>query len=116
MAKFYGTIGYAVTEEIRPGVWEPNVTERNYYGELIRNFRKLESSGNLNDNINVANEISIVADPFAYQNFSTIKYVEFMDNFWDVQSIEPQYPRIILSIGGVYNGQRPEENSTDSTE
>lgn len=104
MAKFYGTIGYAVTEEIRPGVWEPNVTERNYYGELIRNFRKLESSGNLNDNINVANEISIVADPFAYENFHSMLYVTYMGAKWKVTNVEVQHPRLILTLGGVYNG------------
>ena len=104
MAKFYGTIGYAVTEEIRPGVWEPNVTERNYYGELIRNFRKLESSGNLNDNINVANEISIVADPFAYENFHSMLYVTYMGVKWKVTSVEVQRPRLILSMGGLWNG------------
>lgn len=103
MAKFYGTIGYAVTEEIRPGVWEPNVTERNYYGELIRNFRKLESSGNLNDNINVANEISIVADPFAYENFHSMLYVTYMGAKWKVTNVEVQHPRLILTLGGVYN-------------
>ena len=104
MAKFYGTIGYAVTEEIRPGVWEPNVTERNYYGELIRNFRKLESSGNLNDNINVANEISIVADPYAYENFHSMLYVTYMGAKWKVTNVEVQHPRLILTLGGVYNG------------
>ena len=104
MAKFYGTIGYAITEETKPGVWEPNVTERNYYGELIRNFRKLESSGHLNDNINVVNEISIVADPFAYENFHSMLYVTYMGAKWKITNVEVQHPRLILTLGGVYNG------------
>ena len=69
MAKFYGEIGYAETIETKPGIWTEQITKRKYYGELVRNTRKLQSSDQLNDDINVANEISIVADPFANQNF-----------------------------------------------
>ena len=105
MAKFYGTIGYAVTEETVPGVWSENIAERMYYGELVRNTRKLQTADQLNDNINVANEISILADPFAYENFHSMKYVEFMGIKWKVTSVEVQYPRLILTVGGVYNGE-----------
>ncbi len=106
MAKFYGAIGYAVTEETKPGVWMEKITERMYYGDLTRNTRKLQSTDQLNDNINVANEISIVADPFANENFHSMKYVEFMGAKWKITSIEVQYPRLILTVGGVYNGKQ----------
>lgn len=105
MAKFYGPIGYAITEEIAPGVWEEIITEHMYYGDLIRNTRKLQSTDQLNDNINIANEISILADPFAYNNFHSMKYVGFMGTKWKIISIEVQYPRLILTVGGVYNGE-----------
>lgn len=105
MAKFYGPIGYAVTEETDPGVWEEKITERMYYGELVRNTRKLQSADQLNDNINVANEISILADPFASGNFHLMKYVGFMGAKWKISSVEVQYPRLRLTIGGVYNGE-----------
>lgn len=105
MAKFYGPIGYAVTEETTPGVWEEKITERMYYGELVRNTRKLQSTDQLNDNINVANEISILADPFASENFHSMKYVGFMGAKWKITSVEVQYPRLILAVGGVYNGK-----------
>ena len=108
MAKFYGSIGYAETVETKPGVWEERITERMYYGELVRNTRRLQDSGMLNDNINVANEISIVADPFANENFHSMRYVEFMGAKWKISNVEVQYPRLILSIGGKYNGE--EEN------
>ena len=104
MAKFYGVIGYVETVESEPGVWEEKVTERNYYGDLIRNTRRLQSSNQVNDDINIANDISIVADPFAYQNFHSMRYVEFMGAKWKITNIEVQYPRLILTVGGVYNG------------
>ena len=105
MAKFYGEICYVETVEIRPGVWEEKQTKRNYYGDLTRNTRRIQSSNQLNDNINIANEISIVADPFAINNFHSMRYVEFMGAKWKVNNVEVQYPRLILSLGGVYNGR-----------
>ena len=106
MAKFYGIIGFIKTEETSPGVWTENVAERYYYGDVNRNTRRWESSNNQNDNLNINNEISIVADPYAIQNFHAIKYAEWMGSLWKINSIDVQYPRLILSIGGVYNGKR----------
>lgn len=77
-----------------------------YYGDLTHNTRRLQSAEQLNDNINVANEISIVADPFANENFHSMRYVEFMGAKWKVTSVEVQYPRLILTMGGVYNGEQ----------
>lgn len=106
MAKFYGAIGYAETVETAPGVWKEQITERKYYGELIRNTRRLQTADQLNDNINVANEISIVADPFAIHNFHSMRYVEFMDAKWKISSVEVRYPRLILTVGGLYNNEQ----------
>lgn len=106
MAKFYGVIGYAETVETTPGVWEEQIVERNYYGDLIRNTRRLQSADQLNDNINVANEISIVADPYARDNFHSMRYVEFQGAKWKISNVEVQYPRLILTIGGLYNGEQ----------
>ena len=103
MAKFYGNIGFAESLETEPGVWVQEVTSRPYYGDLVRNFRKLENSGGVNDNISISNEISIVSDPYANQNFHLIKYVEFMGTKWKVSNVEVQYPRLILTVGGLYN-------------
>lgn len=103
MAKFYGAIGYAVTEETKPGVWVEQIKERQYFGEVTRLSRSLQSSGNVNDNVVINHNISIIADPFAYQNFHAIRYVEYLDTKWKVTSVEVNYPRLTLSVGGVYN-------------
>lgn len=104
MAKFYGIIGYAESVEVEPGVWEDRITEHQYYGDLIRNTRRLQSSDKVNDDITTSNEISILADPFAYENFHSMRYIEFMGTKWKVVNVDVQYPRLILSLGGVYNG------------
>ena len=106
MAKCYGVIGYAVTKETAPGVWTEEIAEQSYYGDLTRNMRRLQDSGDLNDDINVANEISIVADPYANANFHSMRYVAFMGAKWKISKVEVQYPRLILTLGGVYNGKQ----------
>lgn len=105
MAKFFGAIGYAVTSETKPGVYEEQIIEREYFGDVNRNIRKLENSEYLNDDINISNEISIVSDPFANENFYSMRYAEFMGTKWKITSVEVKYPRLILTLGGVYNGQ-----------
>ena len=105
MAKFYGEIGFGTSIETSPGVYEDQVTTRNYYGDLIKNTRRLESSGSVNDDVNISNQISIVADPYANENFYTMRYVKFMGSKWKISDVEVQYPRLILTIGGVYNEQ-----------
>lgn len=105
MAKFYGEIGFAQQVESVPGVWKEVIVKRNYFGDLIRNIRQLQSADQLNDNINISNQISIIADPYAKENFHSMRYVEFMGAKWKVTSVEVQYPRLILQLGGVYNGK-----------
>ena len=105
MAKFYGKIGYANTVETKPGVYEEQIVERSYYGDLIRDTRRLQSADQVNDDINISNEISIVADPYATNNFHTMRYAVFMGAKWKISNVEVSYPRLILTLGGVYNGQ-----------
>lgn len=102
MAKFYGAIGFAETRETSPGVHVEEIVERNYYGDLIRNTRRLQGSEYFNDDINVSNEISIVADPYATLNFYSMRYVSFMGAKWKISNVDVQYPRLILTLGGLY--------------
>ncbi len=104
MAKFHGKIGYIKTEETSPGVYIEAVTERIYTGDILRNSRSWENSEYLNKNLNINNRFSIVADEFAYLNFQYIRYVRWNNVKWNVNSIEIERPRIILTIGEVYNG------------
>lgn len=104
MAKFYGEIGYAESSETSPGVWENTITERLYSCDVIRSTKRWQNGDKVNDDLTINNEISIVADPFAYNNFHTMKYVKWMGASWEISSIEILRPRIRLTLGGVYNG------------
>jgi len=103
MSKFSGPVGYANSIETSPGVWVEQITERNYHGDLTRNTSQVQSSDKLNVDVNVANEISIVADPYANLNFQSMRYVGWLGAKWKISRIEVAYPRLILTIGGVYN-------------
>lgn len=105
MAKWAGNIGFTETVEVEPGVWEEQITERPYFGDVVVNRWSRQNSGNVNDNVKINNQISIVSDPYADSNFYSIRYVEFMGAKWTVSNFEVQYPRLILTIGGLYNGQ-----------
>lgn len=107
MAKFCGMIGFVTTAEDpdNPGVWGEQVVEKEYRGDLIRVTRRLQSSSNTaNDNITISNELSIVADPYAQENMYAIRYVVFGGAKWKVETVSVEYPRLKLSIGGIFNG------------
>lgn len=106
MAKFYGVIGYSVTEETKPDVWVEKVTERPYFGDITRDTRRVESSQDTtNDGVTLSNEISIIADPYAQEHIYAMRYVKFRGSAWRITSVEAQYPRLNISIGGIYNGK-----------
>ena len=105
MAKFFGKIGYGESQETTPGVWTDTIVEHEYYGDLVRNTRKLEpNTESLNDDITVGNSISIVADAYANEHFFAIRYIEWAGHLWTVSDVEVQAPRLLLRLGGVYNG------------
>ena len=105
MSKWYGVIGYGESKVDNTGIAKDVVTERNYSGDVIRNSsRWTANADSTNDDLSINNQFSILADPFAYQNFHSIKYIVFMGTKWKVTSVDVQYPRLILNVGGIYNG------------
>lgn len=109
MAKFYGKVGYGETIETPPnsGVWKDVITERPYYGDVLNNIRRFQENQKINDDLTLSNGISIIADPYALNHFFAIRYVEWAGALWTVNTVEVERPRLILRLGGVYNGPTP---------
>lgn len=106
MAKYFGVIGYVTTEEVEPGVWiENSIVEREYYGDLKRNSRRYSLSSNVNGDISISNQISILSDSYANEHIEDMRYITYLGKKWTITDIEVEYPRLTLSIGGIYNGQ-----------
>lgn len=104
MARFSGKVGYIETVNKGYGLWKEETTERHYYGDVTRAVRRLEAGIGVNDNVTVHNEISIVADPYAQAHFFAIRYVIWQGTKWKVTNCEVLYPRLILTLGGLYHG------------
>ena len=105
MNKWYGKIGFTYTGEIEPGIWVENeIVERQYFGDIMSNRWKRQNSSGVNKDINISNQISIVADPYARDHVSAMTWIEFSNEKWGVTDVEVQYPRLIINLGGVYVG------------
>lgn len=107
MAKFFGKIGYGFQVESAPGVYVDNIVVREYYGDVIRNTRKLREGEYLNNDLSVGNSISILADEYVNEHFHAIRYVEWAGVLWKVSEVEVERPRLLLRLGEVYNGPVP---------
>ena len=108
MARFYGAVGYSTEVETAVDVTDNKPVERMYKGDIIRNNRRLEAGTDINDNVNISNQISIVADPYANQHIFDMRYVKWRGVAWKVTNVDVEPPRLILSLGGVYNGETAE--------
>ena len=105
MAKFHGIIGFAGDQtETSSGIWTEGITKREYAGDLLRFNRRTESSGKVNDDMKISNQISIIADAYLNENLYAIRYVTFMGGKWKIESVEVEYPRMIFTLGGLYHG------------
>lgn len=108
MVKFYGKVGYGETVETRPGVWDDVIVEKQHYGDVVRNSRTLQTGEKVNNDLSVGNSISIVADAYANNHFWAMKYIEWQGALWIVADVTVLAPRLLLRLGGVYDGPRPE--------
>lgn len=108
MAKYCGRVGFASTAEVPPdsGIWKTIITKKGpYHGDLLNNTGRMVLTDNVNTDIKITNRISIVADPYAMQNFHSIRYAEYLGQNWTVSNVEVNYPRLILNLGELWNGE-----------
>ena len=108
MSKFYGIIGYEVLDESIPSVWTPTIVERQVAGELIKNHHRLENGVGVNDDVTFSNDLSILADPYARDHFQNMRYILWHGQRWKIIGVSVEWPRLKLTIGGVWNGSAPE--------
>lgn len=104
MPKYFGKVGFVESVETAPGIWDDRIVERSFYGDVVRDLRRLQNRTKLNDDVTITNSFSIVADKYAYANFHKIRYLEYMGTKWKVESVDASTPpRLTLDVGAVYN-------------
>lgn len=115
--KFYGKIGFAITEDEGDGVWKEKITDKKCSGDVLQLTRRVDSGEHINDGLRINCQISILCiDPWFQDHISYIRYAEYMGNKWIVESIDPtKYPSVVLTLGGLYHGDEPEEEPESST-
>lgn len=104
MARFYGKVGFGQVVDQGNGVYEPVVEYRLYYGDVLRNYRSTENDDKVNSDIRLNHVVSVVSDEYANENTSAIRYAEFGGGLWEVTQVEVRSPRLLLTLGGKYNG------------
>ncbi len=118
MARFYGAIGFVKTVDNGDGVWKEVERVKYYYGDLNNNVRKWgdQNEVSANGELTLNNNISILADRFAYENLEAMTWVEFMGKKWKISSVEINHPRMTLFFGGLYNGMADESGTSVGSE
>lgn len=107
MAKFFGEIGFATQAETSPGIWEDQIVEKQYYGDVFRESRRFSTTDQVLDKINLSNQISILADGYVVDNIQNLRYVRWLGGLWKISYVELKFPRLVLEMTGVYNGPTP---------
>lgn len=107
MAKYHGKVGFVTFQEKTPGVDVEAPVEREYFGDVYRNTKRWSKGTDINPDLTLNNQISIVADQYARDNLYAIRYVSWMGTRWSISNVDVQHPRLILTIGEVYNGPTP---------
>lgn len=104
MAKYYGKVGFGITEESTPGVWSEKIVERLYSGDILQNMTRYQAGEKINRDLSMNKTVSILSDKFFHDNMGSVKYVTIGGAKWEVTAIDKNHPRMILYIGGVYSG------------
>ena len=107
MTRYFGKVGFVMTVETDPGVWEPVEQSREYFGDVISNARRWSAkTDSTNDNLAISNQVSIVADAFALDNMGAIKWAEFGGARWKVSHVNVEFPRLVLTLSELYSLSR----------
>lgn len=104
MAKFAGLVTYVVTKETVPGVWAEVAESVTMRGDIIRKGAVVQNGDKVNDDVVLNHRVSLVADDYALGNYQDIKRIQIDGREWNINNIEVQRPRIIVTVGGLWNG------------
>lgn len=105
MAKFAGLVTYVTQVESRPGIWTDESISRLMRGDMLRKGSVGQNDDKVNSDISLNHRVSLVGDEYALNNYYDIKHIQLNGREWEVTSVEVQHPRLILTIGGLWNGE-----------
>lgn len=104
MAKWAGKIGFAETVKGEDDISRTTIVEQSYKGDVLQNNRKWDDSERINGDFSISNRISVVAKDYMLTHLQYMRYITWQGAKWRITSVSVMYPRVILSIGDLYNG------------
>lgn len=105
MAKAFIIFGFVKTVETSPGVHKFETSERGYFCDITKNYRRFDSPNQVIDNLVVNNQFSFIADDFATKEHGYLKYLYYAGTKWEIETIDiSSPPRIYITTGGIFNG------------
>lgn len=104
--KYSGLAGFNEKDiEVRPGVLQNQIKERRIKGNVLNyGHYNSDTPNSMQQDVSIRNRLSIIMDPYIKKNFNNILYVTFMNVRWSISSLTINGNRVILDLGGVYNG------------
>lgn len=112
MTRFHGEVGFATSVEVRPGYHKEVMQAFEYFGDIVDDSRTFDNSNQINPKVSLGQSVSIVADDTLIRNFDNIRYVKWGNTAWTANSVKTKHPRLIISLGGVYTGEKAATAST----
>ena len=107
MARFYGKVGFIRTVNDGTGRFVEEEVVRYYKGDVNNNVRRYNPQNDVsaNDDLALNDNVSILADAYAAENYMAMQWIEFDNVRWRITSVTKEYPRITIFFGGVWNGK-----------
>lgn len=90
-------------KEVRPGVWKMQPEEVTHRAKLLTYNKDYDSGEEVNDDLKLRNRYEIVMKDKKL-DYQDMRYVIVKGTKWKVSALEFLEVRIIITLGGVYNG------------
>lgn len=111
MAKYSGKLGLVYPDaETAPGIWAPEkVEEVSVKGDTLNLSKSYSpSSQSINDDLTLSKRVSIIASSDLIADTASMRYLTYLGQRWKIVEIDFQRPRLIFTLGGIWNGRIPD--------
>lgn len=105
--RYSGKLGIAQQTEVRPGVWEETITERDVLGTVKQRTEVLEQGDNILPRYSTTTSISVLSRGLGPMDNSMLRYVTWLGKRWQIASTVTDYPHLTFFIREEYHGPVP---------
>lgn len=107
------SLGFAESKQVRPGIWDDEITEVPKLAEVRQRTETFQVEGNVIPEYKTTTSVSVLSQGPVKPDYSNLRYVLYAGERWIVTSAVHEPPRMTLFIGEVYSGPIPGGTSGD---